>query len=238
MAVSDDVVNQYKLNNEDLINNSANRVPVCIVVDSSMSMLRDNLIQSVNNGIKNFLREGRENDYAADSIDICIVSFGQSNGSVIQPFKNICHANFQELRAQGGSPLGSAVLLALNAIQERLEAYEAHGISSFKPWLIIMSDGEVSEWDKKNFRKSVIELKHLDQEHKIKIACINMSKKENNDLNQLSLGRGVRSIDSFHMDQFFSMLSKSAANLSVSAVGEDDESIIFQTFDDLSNSKK
>lgn len=233
MAISDDVVNQYKLKDEDLINNSANRVPVCLVVDSSASMGVGNRIQSVNNGIRNFLREGRNNDYAADSIDLCIVAFNGDNGAVIQPFSNICSVSFKNINAAGGSPLGSTVLTALEAIKNRLEDYETHGISSFKPWLIIMSDGEASPWDNRHFNRALLQLKELDQQRKIKIACINMNENENNDLNKLSLGKGVGKIDSFHMEQFFSMLSKSAANLSVSTVGEDDESVIFQTFDDL-----
>ena len=77
---------------EDFIENTANRVPVCIVVDTSFSMNIENRIEHVNNGIKAFIHNSAEDEYAVDSLDLCIVSFdnegGRESATVVHPFTN------------------------------------------------------------------------------------------------------------------------------------------------------
>ena len=70
-----DYMKQERLSSADLIQNSANRVPVCLCVDASYSMLQDHRIDHVNNGIRSFIQNSADDAYVCDSIDLCIITF-------------------------------------------------------------------------------------------------------------------------------------------------------------------
>lgn len=226
MSEIDEKLNEMRLKEHDLVENTANRVPICIVVDTSYSMVRENRIKHVNNGLKQFIEAGADDDYASDSLDICIITFGRGKGKVVQEFANISSIRFEPLKASGNSPLGSAVNLAIKTIEQRLEQYLRHGITSFKPWLIIMSDGEGDPTDAKNLEKATEETRKLVRERRIKVMCIDMNRAEkNNDLRKFSIDGTTSAINALQIEDFFYMLSRSAAGLSSSTPGEDEANL-------------
>ena len=213
------VLSDRALQDSDLIRNNRNRVSICLCIDTSKSMLLEGRIDRVNQGVQKFIRDSKENIYAAGAIDLCVVTFGGQKASVLQPFKNV--RSIPELRFQpsGGTPLGEAVELAIQQIRENRKKYEVYGISSFKPWLIIMSDGNSDD----DVTNAVREVQKLLQKRRLKVRCIDMSGgSEANDLHRFSEHGEVETIDAMGLTDFFDMLSRSAASLSTETLEQDD----------------
>lgn len=224
MSNISDRVKELRLKEADLVENTANRVPICIVVDTSYSMSIMKRIDHVNRGLKKFIKDSAEDDYAADALDIAIVAFNSGKPTVIQPFENVKSIKLDELRASGITVLGGAVDLAIKSIKDRVSLYESAGITTFKPWLIIMSDGEGDPTDKKNLNEAVLKVNRLLDAHRIKVMCVDMNgRNKNNDLRKFSADGKLESIDALQIEDFFSMLSRSAANLSTSTPEDDDD---------------
>lgn len=204
---------------EDLLNNSSDRVVICICIDSSFSMVKDNRIKHVNNGVKKFISNCLDDIYARDAIDLCLIQIGGSKPEIIQPFDNIKNVKFKDIDPNGGTPMGAAVSLALDEIENRLDQLDMFGRTHYKPWLIIMSDGDAKDDVSSASRRT----KEMLINRMIKVKCIDMSDgKEKSSLKEFTLDGDVGTISSFEIEDFFSMLSRSAAGLSKSIPGEDE----------------
>lgn len=215
-----DYMEQLRVKMEDFIDNTANRVPICIVVDNSFSMVEENRIQNVNKGIQAFIKNSADDEYAVDSLDLCIISFDGDDATVVHPFTNVAklRMKFVPLEAKGQTPLGKAVKLALKEIDNVMKNYIAQGVTVFKPWLVIMSDGESTD----DIKAISWEVKKRLRERKMKIKCIDMGDGSGKgDLNKFTIDGVVDTITSLQIEDFFMLLSRSAVALSTSIPGED-----------------
>lgn len=77
---------------------------------------------------------------ASKRAEIAIVTFG-GIVSTIQDF--VTAESFQPPRLQtsGSTPMGQAILLGLEMVAQRKAAYRANGISYFRPWIFLITDG-------------------------------------------------------------------------------------------------
>lgn len=130
--------------NKDLFDNPCQRLPVCLCLDVSSSMGNNGKIDQLNNGVRMFYQSIQDDEITTNSSEISIVTFGEF------PAKARCIRDFSRvdiqhqppiLTAEGYTPLGEGVNLALDLLENRKESYRKAGISYFRPWLIIMSDG-------------------------------------------------------------------------------------------------
>ena len=213
-----DFLNEQRLSETDLETNPANRVAICLCIDTSFSMIEENRIKHVNNSVRKFIEDSKNDEYAVDAIDLCIVTFG-GKPEVVQPFANVSKINFKDLSPGGDTPLAQAVNMAMNAIKERRNQYSAHGITSYKPWLIIMSDGEATD----DVSLSASWVREAIQNREVKVKCIDMSSDKKNSLSAFTPDGEVSVLTDFQIDNFFEMLSRSAAGLSTAVPGLDDD---------------
>jgi uncharacterized protein YegL len=82
---------------------------------------------------------------AADSLasrraEIAIVTFG-GTVTTVQDF--VTAENFQppQLHASGSTPMGKAILSGLDMIAKRKATYRSAGISFYRPWIFLITDG-------------------------------------------------------------------------------------------------
>lgn len=195
---------QLRLASADLAQNPAPRLAVCICVDASYSMRKDSRIKQVNQGIRRFIQEIEADPYAVDSIELCIISFGADSARILHSFAPVTKIDFQDIIASGQTPMGQAVTFALDELQSRKNAYDNYGITTYKPWLILLSDGESSD-DIRHAKKRALQLQ---QENLLKVLCIGLGSESNNLADFHPDGRVIQLKD-FALDHFFAWLSKS-----------------------------
>lgn len=117
---------------EDLVNNPIARVPVCLCLDTSGSMsssrgflsslFRQDAdstpIDELNEGVRLFYDAIRNDDIAVYSAEIAIVTFG-GIAAVIEDFANVeRQSSIPTFSANGGTPMGEAVNLALDCLEK------------------------------------------------------------------------------------------------------------------------
>lgn len=131
--------------NKDLFDNPCQRLPVCLCLDISGSMGQNTgKIEQLNKGVELFYKSIRDDDITTNSAEIAVVTFGEYP-PVARCVRDFSRVDIQQtppvLKASGYTPLGEGVNLALDLLNKRKESYKKAGISYFRPWLIIMSDG-------------------------------------------------------------------------------------------------
>ena len=126
---------------EDLENNPTTRIPVilCADVSGSMSGLP---IHELNEGVRTLYDSIKGDTTAYCAAEIAVVTFGgdAKTHSYFTPLYNQPYApNFT---ADGGTPMGEAVNMALDMLERRKNEYKRCGVTYYQPWLILMTDGQ------------------------------------------------------------------------------------------------
>lgn len=113
---------------QELVNNPTPRVPVCLCLDVSGSMSGD-AINELNEGVKLFYNAIKEDEIAIYAAEICIVTFGGNDAECIEDFIGLdLQPNPPILYASGMTPMGEAVNLALNLLEQRKFEYKDKGV--------------------------------------------------------------------------------------------------------------
>ena len=124
-----------------LEDNSEQRTPCVVVVDGSASMDGER-IDALNDGLK-VLESALKADAATSMrVRVCLIRFGDDNAvDVLQDFTDASEFSAPIIRANGRTPLGTAMALALDKIEEEKQHYRDNAISYTRPWIFLISDG-------------------------------------------------------------------------------------------------
>lgn len=129
--------------------NYRQRVPCVIVMDCSSSM-EGTPIAALNEGLKKFEEELKADEKARRSARIMLIRVGGFKGDpnevqIRVPFQDAREFSAPREEASGTTPLGEAVILALQKIDEEKTYLRSQGLSYHRPWLFVMSDGKPNE---------------------------------------------------------------------------------------------
>ena len=215
-VMQSETMRRLRLQDMDLTENTACRLPVCVCVDASYSMRRENRMIQVNEGLREFIRSISANPCACDSVEMCIVSFGDNDARVVAPFQSTTKLHFDDIVPSGKTPIGKAVTASIEELRKRQQLYKERGISSYHPWLILISDGEGTD----DFRAAARELIQLQQQKRVKVLCIGIGD-EQNDLRHFQLNGDVIQLEKFQLGNFFTWISKSMSSMSTQSPEED-----------------
>lgn len=137
--MNDDLV----LRRNELVENPTPRVPVCLCLDASGSMAGD-CIAELNAGVGTFLEALGEDDIARHAAEVSIVTFGGVARAALE-FAPLDRQSIPTVYADGGTPMGAGVSLAMDLLDARKREYAAAGIDYYQPWLVLMTDGQPTD---------------------------------------------------------------------------------------------
>lgn len=123
------------------MSNPAPRCPVVLLLDISGSMC-GTPISELNNGLRQFIRETSQDEVASMSVELEIITF-DSQAQVLVPFSPITEVSERcaDLKASGLTSMGQALELADKDLKQQRKLYRQNGISAYRPWVILMTDG-------------------------------------------------------------------------------------------------
>ncbi len=136
----------YANNNTLDVTNPAPRCPVVLLLDTSTSMSGP-AINELNQGVRQFLEETRNDEAASMSVELEVITFDDRATRVI-PFTPIANvATPAPFQADGWTHMGAALRMATADLKARRHLYRQTGVSSYRPWVILMTDGGPNdEW--------------------------------------------------------------------------------------------
>lgn len=100
-------------------------------------------IDELNAGIAAFRDELMMDALAVKRVEVALVTFGPVRR--LTDFQTPDLFRPPKLKAEGDTPLGKAIEKAVDLLQERKAAYRHNGISYYRPWVFLISDGEPSD---------------------------------------------------------------------------------------------
>lgn len=211
--------NNLLLRLEDLVNNPTARVPVCLCLDTSGSMYGD-AIDELNEGVKLFYDAIKEDETALYAAEVSIITFG-GEVKCIEDFANVeRQTNIPELYANGGTPMGEAVNLALDLLEKRKTEYKDKGVDYYQPWLVLMTDGQPNG-SNIELKEAIRNTNELVNNRKLTVFPIAIGDYADIDvLKSFSPKRQPLKLKGLMFREFFQWLSKSVSTTSQSTPGE------------------
>ena len=208
---------RYENNSLDTMN-PAPRCPVILLLDTSSSM-SGRPIDELNQGLRQFIQETADDEAAGMSVELEVITF-DDDANVAMPFTPISEVEREpdDLVADGMTSLGAGLRLASKHLRERRNLYKRSGISSYRPWVVLMTDGEPND----DWEQAAGEMRQLGEDGKLQYIGIEIGDDADHDTlcRILPSQPGPVKLKGLRFREFFRWLTDSLRSVSASAVSD------------------
>ena len=197
----------------EFANNPEARCPCVLLLDTSGSMYGE-AIKQLNNGLKAFDKELKQDELAMLRVEISIITFGPVR--TIVDFISAKDFSPPILQASDLTPMGEAIQRGLKILEDRKGDYRENGINYYRPWIFLITDGEpTDDW------KSAARMIHKGEtDKKFAFFAVGVQGANMEILNKIS-HRQALSLDGLKFRELFSWLSHSLRSVSHSTPGDE-----------------
>lgn len=203
---------QQPFDGAEFIDNPEPRCPCLLILDVSGSM-RGKPIRELNEGLTQFRDELFADALAAKRVEVGLVTFGPV--TVVNDFTGVQSWIAPELRDQGDTPMGRAIEEGLNMLRERKNSYRQNGISYYRPWVFLITDGGPTD----NWQNAAQAVKSGESEKAFSFFAVGVEGANFEILSQISVRQPLVLKDMRFRD-LFSWLSSSLSSVSQSNPGD------------------
>jgi uncharacterized protein YegL len=136
---------QIPFGSDNFADNPEPRCPCVLLLDTSGSMYGEP-VKQLNEGVRVFKQELMNDPLALKRVEVAVVTFGPV--TIRSDFHTVPNFFPQELETTGNTPIGAAILTAVDLVTKRKKEYKTNGISYYKPWIILITDGSpTDDWE-------------------------------------------------------------------------------------------
>jgi uncharacterized protein YegL len=134
---------QIPFGTDSFAENPEPRCPLVLLLDRSGSMA-GHPIAELNAGLVTLKDELMADALAAKRVEIAIITFGPVE--VQNQFLLAHEFTPPTLTAGGDTPMGAAIMQAIDLLQERKTIYKTNAIDYFRPWIMLITDGGPTDY--------------------------------------------------------------------------------------------
>lgn len=201
----------------EFADNANERTPCVLVLDCSGSM-RGEPIKQLNAGLNALEKELKDDIDASSRVQLLIIkACGKDEAVISSDWVDAMNFHAPIMEAGGLTPLGKAMELALQKIEEQKCLYDSCGITSKRPWIFLISDGEPTDY---GWEQAAEKCRHAQQNKKVIIHAIGTQGANLNKLAKFS-AMSPKRLTGLKFTEFFLWLSRSVSCISKAAPNAD-----------------
>ena len=213
MTTTNTIIDQIPFDAAGFADNPEPRCPCLLLLDVSTSM--DGApIDELNAGLVSLRDDLHADQLALKRVEIGIVTFGPPRTQL--PFESAEVFTPPKLVAEGDTPMGAAILHGLEMVRQRKDEYRANGISYYRPWVFLITDGTPTTSDA--WQAAADAVRTGEDSKAFAFFAIGVSKADMEKLKEVSVREPLR-LDGLKFRDLFKWLSASLKSVSSSTPG-------------------
>lgn len=200
----------------ELVSNPEPRCPCLLILDTSGSMHGAPIAQ-LNQGLQTFKQELMSDQMATQRVEVGIITFGPVQ--ILSHFQTADTFIPPHLISSGNTPMGEAIETGLEMLESRKQTYKQAGISYYRPWIFLITDGGPTD----NWHKAAEKIRAGDSSDKKQFSffAVGVQGADMSTLSQIcSINRPPMKLQGLSFRELFSWLSSSLSGVSRSQPGQ------------------
>ena len=125
----------------------AKPLPVVLLLDTSSSMNaggEQSKIAELDSAVRDMIKDFAHEEQLETEIQVSVITFGYNGVQLALPYTNASKVEMKKLEAQGNTPLGTALRMAKDMIEDK----ETTPSRAYRPLVILCSDGAPNDdWE-------------------------------------------------------------------------------------------
>lgn len=114
---------------------------LCVLALDVSGSMAGNAIDQLNQGLLDFQKELQNDFTASQRIEVAIVTFGSTVDAIVKPTLS-ADFTMPKLTTSGTTKLVDGVRMAINIVEDRKKWYKSTGQAYYRPWIMLITDGE------------------------------------------------------------------------------------------------
>ena len=209
--------NPFNFTSDDLMLNPEPRCPSVLLLDVSGSMA-GTPIDELAAGLALYRDELAADSMASKRVEVAVVTFG-GEVQVAQPFANADRFTPLTLRATGDTPMGQAIVRALDLLEVRKNEIRQGGVGLFRPWVFLITDGGPTDVQSPYWSQAKERVRQGEERGSFSFFSVGIKGANLDRLKELS-ARPPLSLDGLRFRDLFNWLSASQKMVSQSKPGD------------------
>ena len=117
----------------------------CVLLLDVSGSMAGRPVEALNDGLRAFSADLSGDALASQRVEVAVVTFGGNGVQVVHDFATAGQFEPSRLSAGGGTPMGAAIVEAIDLVEQRKGQYKANGIVYYRPWVFLITDGEPTD---------------------------------------------------------------------------------------------
>ena len=205
---------KFAFGSTEFADNPEPRCPCLLLLDVSGSMM-GRPIDELNTGIATFKDALVADSLAAKRVEVGIITFG-GQVNVVQEFETVSSFFPQTLSATSDTPMGAAIKKGLEILRQRKDTYRANGISFYRPWIFLITDGAPTD----TWQDAAALVSEGEQSKSFAFFAVGVENANMDILKQLSVREPLK-LQGLRFQDLFVWLSNSMKSVSSSNIGDE-----------------